>query len=398
MQARGVLADVVTCCSLINALERGGQWQLAEQLFVQMCAASWQAQGPDSPLYKLMLVAAEESQGMDKTAETVPGPHQAVAWNADNYSLPSPRTQSTERLGSSQYTSFGSPAQSTLSSPAKSRCPAPYSHAPEMQHHSSPLQSSVRGANNREGSSHPVERPSSLDQALSSDFQVPRREASQHSLFYQDPAHSVGRVASSSVTQAPLYHVCATPGSPATNSSRSLQTTPSSITSSGNLSGYVPKYLEKSPSLDCVRSGLISPARDPYARSPAESTLLQAFSNFRLDSTVPSVQRALFPQGQTPQAMGYGTPPGAPEGCSESTVRRIQEAAVNRQEVLSLRPMTNPEGGSMGQAAVLRHMNVSQIAPNRVCCNALLAAYARAKPPLWRKVTRPNKPCVVKYL
>ena len=37
MQARGVLADVVTCCSLINALERGGQWQLAEQLFCR-CA------------------------------------------------------------------------------------------------------------------------------------------------------------------------------------------------------------------------------------------------------------------------------------------------------------------------------------------------------------------------
>ena len=26
------------------------------------------------------------------------------------------------------------------------------------------------------------------------------------------------------------------------------------------------------------------------------------------------------------------------------------------------------------------------IAPNRVCCNALLAAYARAKMPQWRKV------------
>lgn len=28
---------MVTCCSLINALERGGQWQLAEKLFMQMC-------------------------------------------------------------------------------------------------------------------------------------------------------------------------------------------------------------------------------------------------------------------------------------------------------------------------------------------------------------------------
>ncbi|KAK9811755.1 hypothetical protein WJX72_009549 [[Myrmecia] bisecta] len=33
----------------------------------------------------------------------------------------------------------------------------------------------------------------------------------------------------------------------------------------------------------------------------------------------------------------------------------------------------------------LKFMNVSKIAPNRVCCNALLAAYARAKPPQWEK-------------
>lgn len=34
----------------------------------------------------------------------------------------------------------------------------------------------------------------------------------------------------------------------------------------------------------------------------------------------------------------------------------------------------------------LKFMNVSRIAPNRVCCNALLAAYARAKPAQWEKV------------
>ena len=40
MQEAGVEPDVVTCCSLISALERGGEWQLAEQLFCQMCAAA----------------------------------------------------------------------------------------------------------------------------------------------------------------------------------------------------------------------------------------------------------------------------------------------------------------------------------------------------------------------
>ena len=42
---------------------------------------------------------------------------------------------------------------------------------------------------------------------------------------------------------------------------------------------------------------------------------------------------------------------------------------------------------STATAPQLRFMDVSRIAPNRVCCNALLAAYARAKPPQWRKVS-----------
>ena len=39
MQKEGVRPDVVTCCSLISALESGGQWMYAEQLFEQMCHA-----------------------------------------------------------------------------------------------------------------------------------------------------------------------------------------------------------------------------------------------------------------------------------------------------------------------------------------------------------------------
>ncbi len=30
--------------------------------------------------------------------------------------------------------------------------------------------------------------------------------------------------------------------------------------------------------------------------------------------------------------------------------------------------------------------HAARVAPNRVCCNALLAAYARAKPHQWQKV------------
>ena len=50
---------------------------------------------------------------------------------------------------------------------------------------------------------------------------------------------------------------------------------------------------------------------------------------------------------------------------------------------------------STATAPQLRFMDVSRIAPNRVCCNALLAAYARAKPPQWRKVS--PVPSAVQY-
>ena len=39
MQGRGVAADVVTCCSLISALERGEQLGLAEAFFLKMTSA-----------------------------------------------------------------------------------------------------------------------------------------------------------------------------------------------------------------------------------------------------------------------------------------------------------------------------------------------------------------------
>ncbi|KAL0052843.1 hypothetical protein WJX82_008466 [Trebouxia sp. C0006] len=171
-----------------------------------------------------------------------------------------------------------------------------------------------------------------------------------------------------------------------------MQARGSSTTISYSPSDYTPKHAEQNSSLEHTGSGvgLHSPARPPYAaysqaltgQTSSSSDLLQSFSSMHVGDTAPSVQRALFPQEQPGQQTAVTS---TSHERSDSTVRRIQEAAMNRQEMLSLRPTTNPVGGSMGSAPVLRHMNVSQIAPNRVCCNALLAAYARAKPTLWQK-------------
>lgn len=45
--------------------------------------------------------------------------------------------------------------------------------------------------------------------------------------------------------------------------------------------------------------------------------------------------------------------------------------------------------GYLQRLPQLSRLKFSQVTPNRVCCNALLAAYARAKPPQWEKVRIP---------
>lgn len=40
----------------------------------------------------------------------------------------------------------------------------------------------------------------------------------------------------------------------------------------------------------------------------------------------------------------------------------------------------------MLRLGLTRSLNSKKSSPNRVCCNALLAAYARATPPRWKQV------------
>ena len=54
MRAAQIDGDVITCCSLISALESGGQWLFALQLFVQMCIGQ-KRDGSYGSLYKVGL-------------------------------------------------------------------------------------------------------------------------------------------------------------------------------------------------------------------------------------------------------------------------------------------------------------------------------------------------------
>ncbi|DBA86091.1 TPA: hypothetical protein ACH3X1_005611 [Trebouxia sp. C0004] len=399
MQARGVLADVVTCCSLINALERGGQWQLAEQLFVQMCAASWQSQGVNSPLYRIMEIAAAPAVEVTEMAlsNASSGPPQAVAWDAGNMGLRTDRATSTDDAGKPQHEASRMSAAFTASGlshtfktiePMSNSAQQVSSSPFEVQRSMTFSQHSMRSPNEMSKGmlSNAFARSDKQTHPLGqapSDLPSPTTDDSKGSLVSDDPKLEVSR--GSTMMQSPS----------ALHLSRSFRSAGSSNSISYSPSDYTPKHAKQSSCLELTGSGvgLHSPARPPYAayfqaltgQTSSSPDLLQSFSSMHVGDTAPPVQRALFPQEQPGQSSAVRTSCSTSHERSDSTTRRIQEAAVNRQEMLSLRPTTNPVGGSMGPAPVLRHMNVSQIAPNRVCCNALLAAYARAKPTLWQK-------------
>ena len=589
MQARGVLADVVTCCSLINALERGGQWQLAEQLFVQMCAASWQAHGVNSPLYRIMEIAAAPapSQGADSapTEQSLGLSHaQSQSWERSDSDVALVMRESSVVASSPQRSSPLTSAMAMytapmLSPPARTPGPLPVvpvtpaGHSLDSNLSSSLPKYSSASPDDQVENSQPdrpfVKTPSKQlslgSQESGSNPQMYRNDPSKHSLFSRDPADAIGREADSTVMQTPLSKPQGPEVYPVSSSSNSsskwvsrdmtspvMHTPPyrhpsAEIRPAGSSpSDCIPKYAQADSSPETFISnathgfGKNSPEHDLLSASSigsgetgrAESLeLLRSFTNMRVGSTSQSVQRALFPpevlrlqnssglvaspqqpslrhqaapgtthgssplrslpnqnsfsggdnlqpalrhQAESPQDSvlqrssmhqnRYAKAPAAmhhqanfpqetkplrglihqssmnnvgshralssftqnhgesgglssqielgrqgsytqgssksdvlrqqgsfggghsPDESSNATVRRIQEAAVDRQELLSLTPTTTPVGGSRGQAPVLRHMNVSQIAPNRVCCNALLAAYARAKPTCWQKV------------
>ncbi|KAL3157440.1 hypothetical protein ABBQ32_011910 [Trebouxia sp. C0010 RCD-2024] len=507
MQARRVLADVVTCCSLINALERGGQWQLAEQLFVQMCAASWQAHGVHSPLYRIMEIAAapcppqdadptptEQSPALSRAQSFQPWEHS----DSNLSSVISPQQNQAQIPG--MYTS---PVLTPLAP-----TPAPLLVAPVTPSPDSKLRSAGSFPTYTPGSASKQSQQDnpfvgSLSKQLSagslysgSSFQTYGNDPNKHSLFSRGPAEATGASANNTVMQTPPVSESQSevtqPAGSNSSSHRSVtadMTSPVMHTPPHRNPSEVSRPADRSAS-DCTTkyartdsspgtsnamhgSGNSSSAGAPLLSScstasgqagGASSELLRSFSNLRVGSTSQSVQRALFP----PETLGLQNSPGhimgspqqmpshesslrfsqdvnrpmggftrpnsfsygdsqhqalhrhssfaqdstalqglihqsslnsigsqtalrsqgsftqgssesgvlrhqgsfgsgnSPEEGSDATVRRIQEAAADRQELLSLTPTTTPVGGSKGQAPVLRHMNVSQIAPNRV--------------------------------
>ena len=71
MRAADIEVDVITCCSLISALESGGQWLPGLQLFLQMCLGQ-RRDGSHGPLYKVGLELQRMASSLVLTLLTAP--------------------------------------------------------------------------------------------------------------------------------------------------------------------------------------------------------------------------------------------------------------------------------------------------------------------------------------
>lgn len=369
MQARGILADVVTCCSLINALERGGQWQLAEQLFVQMCAASWQRQGTSSPLYRMMEIAAAaavEDAGPSQGSEG-PSRH-AIAPASQGWG--SPEHHSNIAL-SPQTVKCPLTPQQRLAQPPQEASPVQYSRSSSLQ---TELQGAMGSASSPLLRTPPVRHVSDLQHQFSNLSDNHNDRLLQASLSTPDVTNFYTSQSSSSFSNGPSFpdSLYQHHGALSASSSRlrGSAASLSSLQSQASPLKFAPTTPEKP---------LQQHASGDYA------SLTQDFAGMHMQPSRPC--SLTMPQQSTSIPLSSLISDHRTESSlfSHATAKHIQEAAAHRQDTLSLSPTTNPVGH--GQAPVLRFMNVTQIAPNRVCCNALLAAYARAKPTQWQKVS-----------
>ena len=102
----GIETDAVTCCSLITSLDKGGQWQMAEKVFIQMYQ--------DNPELLPLLVCIEDEQTIESAASLPSSPMLTPSSSPQqSHSLLSSPVQ-TQRLAVEVINSFmSSPNQST---------------------------------------------------------------------------------------------------------------------------------------------------------------------------------------------------------------------------------------------------------------------------------------------
>lgn len=332
MQSSGVEADVVTCCSLINALERGGQWQLAEKLFLQMCTV-------------------QEHEGGISTDMVNPFMSHELSPNAQSILS---RTSNNSGYGFGQHGMQHQPLLRSQTSPTSvllalrnNSCNPPASLPPVSE--TNPVQ---------------VDSGSSLPTTTSTGpaDTLPRQDSGQvygNCEPLPDAVDGLASVFARAATLSPSPSQSPGPVDPSTLNPFSLAAAQAQHGSTSSLSSlYHPSFGLGQGLSDSVTDLQLLHLQDgSHNTGTATAT-----------ATPPSrLQRS-------------GSLRPDPSGASAHAA-----AAAHLRRAISCFPDLDPVDGVGEQTQIFNFSHAAKVAPNRVCCNALLAAYARAKPPQWQK-------------
>lgn len=342
MQNAGVAADVVTCCSLINALERGGRWDLAEKLFLQMCS------GNHDSLARFAVDAGlcgdDESNvhdGMHKTLNPnsvgishlggVPDGHSITLFRSKTLPVPLQRADgSASHSGFTMLTAVAPAAAENGRLPSVDKCDGSFSHGTH-RNISQPHSASISA-------------PKTAVEELSSAFAhaVAFKEDSMVDEAAATPwrnAHITGQMTPGQTLHAAhsLISACSSLPSTSSVSSFAVASLPGSINHQANQQGL--EGLQNSNTNAC------------YTTIATNNNTQNLGRNSTIDAAAAHLHRAMscFPE------------------FNDATLHRLSGSHVARDQI----------SFDFGHAA--------GITPNRICCNALLAAYARAKPSQWQR-------------
>ncbi len=404
MQLHGVEADVVTCCSLINALERGGQWQLAEKLFLEMCTV----QEEQEQLAALARAAPNVPPGLG-LATTVPS--LARSHTSPSSVLLSLRSGSAGNHG-------GLPSVDEAGAANHSELDLTLSLSAQQ----GILDALVQDAGNKGASQKKEDIQHGISKVVTNTqtatAAVPVGIPSSTSLHDDgaDLATAFARVTSLS-TASPS-------GSVDPGFDRALSSTLGGSGQHSNPFAAVAGIREHTPppppGLTRATSAASSDAASVYSYNAllADSELNGSFGgmsaaaapfvslgsgggggsgnfysgNQRHHSSLPPhppssrLQRGTF---------GREPPPNGPvQAAAAAHLRRAMSCFPDFDDAES--DSTTRGGIADGTGfisqknltAMFNFSHATRVSPNRVCCNALLAAYARAKPPQWQRALR----------
>lgn len=408
MMNANVHPDAVTCCSLISALDKGGMWQIAEQVFISMYA--------EHPQYQMLLLSMDDALDQ-QTKDRMLVVHQSRTPRGNEMG----RMHSMPTITAANNCPPGFNANSLariMSGPQGAQPMVPprtWSRSPPLppldQRRSSSLSSAGgvqaqidKAIQNEEAAKkswfNNNERPKaaikqevndvlgslSIEDAIAEVEQGPQSDNPSSGLNLSIPSPVPPRVDSPSTpSKAGVKSEASNPPTP----SLTPQTVPASAgpTPFAALSSGHPPLSPGPPKTNSSLNHLATPfsASDYSFGSTPTAARASSFSMQRALTEIPEAN--YFPQVMdTMRALSFSNDElDRAAGRFDGSIRDGFSHGLNPCPME--RALSAPAPSA---SAILRTRSISnrKTAPNRVCCNALLAAYARAHPPQWLKALR----------